>query len=218
MEPIKITSVLKTILDKSIEVTICCDLMQTNGIGFLNNISRHIMFATASMIKTEKLSALQMESYRYINYTCNAVSISHTCTLIVNLPILQEDFRMGEDIYGPSIPHLKVKIVRRKVQHVEPIKITSVLKTILDKYKEVTICCDLMHINGIGFLITISRHIMFATASMIKNRKVERIADGIIQVHKLYLQRGFNITHMHTGCEFEPLRKEMTALGINLTW
>ena len=57
---------------------------------------------------------------------------------------------------------------------------------------------------------------MFSTGSMIKNRKVENIADRITQVHKLYLQRGFNITYMHTDCEFEPLRKEMTALGINL--
>ena len=95
---------------------------------------------------------------------------------------------MAEDIYGPSIPHLKVDTVRCRVQHVEPVKITNVPKTILDKYKEVTICCDLMHINGIGFLIIISRHIMFATESMIKNRKVEHIADGITQVHKLYFR------------------------------
>ena len=98
----------------------------------------------------------------------------------------------------------------------ESIKIPNPPTTILDKYKEVTISCDLMHINGIGLLITISRHIMFATGSMIKNQKFEYIVDGITQVHKLYLQRGFKITYMHTDCEFEPLRKEMTSLGINL--
>ena len=82
---------------------------------------------------------------------------------------------MAEDTYGPSIPHLKVKRVRRKIKHVDPIKITSVPKTILDKYKEVAIFCDLIQINLIGFLNTISRHIVFATGSMIKNRKVKNI-------------------------------------------
>ena len=57
---------------------------------------------------------------------------------------------------------------------------------------------------------------MFATGSRIKKRKVENIADGIKQVHKLYLQSGFNITYMHTDCEFEPLHNKITALGINL--
>ena len=73
-----------------------------------------------------------------------------------------------------------------------------------------------MHINGIGFLNTISRHIMFDTGSMIKNQRVENIADGITHVNKLYLQRGFKITHMHTDCEFETIHREMTGLGINL--
>ena len=53
---------------------------------------------------------------------------------------------------------------------------------------------------------------------MIKNRKIENIADGITQVHEIYLQRGLKITHMHTDCEFEPIRKEMSALGINLNF
>ena len=123
---------------------------------------------------------------------------------------------MAEDIYGPSISHLKGKTLCRKIQHVEPVKIPSFPKSIPDKYKEVKIYCYSTHIKVIGFLNTISRHIMFATGSMIKNRKVENIADEIIQVHKLYLQRGFKITHIHTDCGLEPLHKEMTSLGIKL--
>ena len=123
---------------------------------------------------------------------------------------------MDDYIYGPSIPHLKVKTVCCKIQHVEHVDITSVPKTILGKYEEVTIFCDLIHINGIVFLSTISRHIMFSIGSIIKNRKIENTADGIMQVHKLYLQYGFKIPHMHADCKFEPLRKEITTLGINL--
>ena len=76
--------VIKTILDKYKEVIICCCLIYINGIGFLKTISPHIKFATGSMIKSEKFSTFQIESHRYINYTYSAVSISHTCTLILS--------------------------------------------------------------------------------------------------------------------------------------
>ena len=78
---------------------------------------------------------------------------------------------MDEDIYESRIPKLKNKKVRRNIQHVDPVKITKKTKNILDEYKKVTICCDLIHINGIAFLNTILWHIMFATGSMIKDRK-----------------------------------------------
>ena len=55
--------------------------------------------------------------------------------ILKNLPILQKDVSMAEDIYGTSIPHLKGKPVLRKIQYVVPIKITSIPKTILDKQK-----------------------------------------------------------------------------------
>ena len=59
---------------------------------------------------------------------------------------------------------------------------------------------------------------MFSTGIMIKNQEIENIADGITHVNKLYLQRGFKITYIHSDSYFEPLRKEMTALGIKLNY
>ena len=74
-----------------------------------------------------------------------------------------------------------------------------------------------MHINGIGLLNTILRHILFATGSMIKNRKVKKIEYGIKQVNKLHLQHGFNITRIHADSEFEPPWAEMSYIGIYLS-
>ena len=71
--------------------------------------------------------------------------------ILHNFPILQEYAGMAEDIYGPSVPHLQGKTVLHKVQHVEPIIVPNFPKGTLDRYKNATLCCDLMHINGIGF-------------------------------------------------------------------
>ena len=89
------------------------------------------------------------------------------------------------------------QIVLHKIQHVEPIIIPNVPKGIIDKYKKVTLCCDLMYINGIGILNTIYQHIMISKGNIIKHWKIKSIEDGIKQVYKLYLQCCFKITRIH---------------------
>ena len=52
--------------------------------------------------------------------------------------------------------------------------------------------------------------------SIIKNRKLNNIADGIKKVNKLYLQCGLKITHIYADSEFEPIRVEMDDIYISL--
>ena len=78
---------------------------------------------------------------------------------------------MAEDIYLPSVPHLQGKNVHQKSQNVEPVVVPKSPKDILDRYKNVTLCCNIMHINGIVLLNTISQHILFDTISLIKTKK-----------------------------------------------
>ena len=113
---------------------------------------------------------------------------------------------MAEDIYGPSVPHLQGKKVHHKAEYVDIVVLPKVPKGILDIYKNVTLCCNLMNINGIGFLNVIYQHILFSTGSMIKNRRMRNIEEGINQVNKLYMKRGFKITRIHADSRFEPLR------------
>ena len=51
---------------------------------------------------------------------------------------------------------------------------------------------------------------------MIKNRKVRNIEDGIKQINKIYLQRGFKITPIHSYRTFETLCAEVAYLVISL--
>ena len=100
----------------------------------------------------------------------------------------------------------------------DPIIVKKVLKVILDKSKNVTLCCNIIHINWIGFLNIISQNILFDTGSMIKNRKTKNIEEGIKQVKKLYLKCGFKITRIHDDSEFETLRTEVADIGIYLSF
>ena len=72
---------------------------------------------------------------------------------------------MSEDIYGSNVPQLQYKTVLHKVQHVEPIMVPNIIKGILDRYNKVTLCCELMHINVIGFLNNISGTFYLIVAS-----------------------------------------------------
>ena len=82
---------------------------------------------------------------------------------------------MAEAIYGKSVSHLKGKIVHHKDHHVEPIIGPNFLKGVFDRNNKVNLCCDLNHINGIGFLNTLSWHILSSTGSTIKIQKLKNI-------------------------------------------
>ena len=69
--------------------------------------------------------------------------------ILQNFPILREDVGIDEDIYGLSLPHLQGKTACHKFHHVEPIVVLSYPKVILDRYNNVTLCFDIMHINVI---------------------------------------------------------------------
>ena len=79
------------------------------------------------------------------------------------LPITREDVKRAEAIYGPNVYALKGKTTNRKVDHVI-VPITRIPKEILRDYKNITLYIDVMFINGIKFLLTVSRNIDFVTA------------------------------------------------------
>ena len=82
---------------------------------------------------------------------------------------------MYEAIYGTSVPYLQGRTVLHKVYHVEPIVLMNPTQGILDRYNNTTLCCELMHINSIGLLNNISRHILFSTVSMNKIEKLRKL-------------------------------------------
>ena len=75
--------------------------------------------------------------------------------LLPNCPVNRKDVLRAEQIFGPDIGALKGKAVRRQPPRVD-IEEVSLPPTIQQHYKEVTLACDIMYVNKIPFLMSVS--------------------------------------------------------------
>ena len=73
-----------------------------------------------------------------------------------------------------------------------------------------------MKVNRMPFLVTISRAIKFGTVAWLKNGKTDTILTHINDVHSIYIKRGFLSEIVEADGQFEPLRGELSKIGITL--
>jgi hypothetical protein len=84
-------------------------------------------------------------------------------------------------------------------------------------YKQVTMAGDIMKINKIPFMMTISRHIKFGTNEKLENMKKETLVQCIRNIRAVYSMRlGFKITHILMDGQFETLRGDLAEMQITL--
>jgi len=86
----------------------------------------------------------------------------------------------------------------------------------LEEHGNVTLATDIMYINKIPFIITLSRAIWFRTIEMIKDQRKSTIIRSIQNVINTYHRRGFKVRHILMDRQFECIRIHMETIGINL--
>jgi len=88
------------------------------------------------------------------------------------LPITKADIMRVEDILGPNLGSLKSKKTRTKPSRVIMNTCNELPAGIIKEYVNVTLAVDIMYINEIPFVMTMSWAIHFWTAELIKNEKI----------------------------------------------
>jgi hypothetical protein len=88
---------------------------------------------------------------------------------------------------------------------------------IKEQYQDISICMDLMYVNKLPFLVTMSREIKFGTVGAVKSRHNKVLLPAITKsVKRLYALRGFRVKFCHADNEFEPMRKALLDIGMEL--
>ena len=113
--------------------------------------------------------------------------------MIMNCPVTIEDVMRSEEINGPSIQALKGKTIRTKPSPVVS-DCVEVPHAILEENRNFTLSVDVMFVNRIPFLTSISRHLKFTTAGTFHDRTTSLLVQCVTNAKALYTKRGCNIT------------------------
>ena len=133
--------------------------------------------------------------------------------LLKNCSITRRDIMIAKDIFGPDVGDLKGKTVRNSPAPVK-VPVTSIPEPIMSHYRNVVLASDIMFVNKVAFLVTISRHLYFGTTEAIANQQLKTVAQSIKQEYKLYLQRGFRITHLLMDGQFEHIQGHLVDVQV----
>jgi len=135
--------------------------------------------------------------------------------MIPNCNVTRQDILRAEDIFGPNLGSVKGKTTRQPTSHIN-ITWTQVPEDILQSYRSVTLAIDIMAINEIPFVISISRDIHFGTAELVRNKTKKTLLVSMQQIVRAYHAIGFRVTTILADGGFECIRNGLADMGIML--
>ena len=72
----------------------------------------------------------------------------------------------------------------------------------MEHYLDITLCIDIMFVNCIPFILSISRKIRFITAEVLDNCKQGSLVKALQRIYGIYRKRGFRISTILGDSEF----------------
>ena len=123
---------------------------------------------------------------------------------IKNNPVTLEDINLAEAIFGKDLATLKGKTTRTK-PNLAVRDMVDVPKQLYRAQKEVDLCFDTMFINKMPFLASISKRIMYRTATWTPTRQLEDYRRILVALLHFYRSAGFKVKRVYCDREYKPL-------------
>ena len=163
---------------------------------------------------------------KYTNEECNRAVSARTLQKIIGRPSTKDFIRYitrnqipnctatkndivnAENTFGPEVASLKGKTVRRDPPRVR-MGYAGLPPEVKERYQVVTICADIMHVNGIPFFVSISRVIKFGTAQELSSKSKKVVLKAIDNVLAAYHAGGFRVRYALMDGAFESYKPDL---------
>ena len=80
-----------------------------------------------------------------------------------------------------------------------------------------TLAADVFFVDGIAFLLTVSRNIKFITAEHVATRTAKSLSNHFDRVIQVYTRASFNVRTILMDGEFEKVKNELPLVVCNTT-
>ena len=138
--------------------------------------------------------------------------------MIKNNPVTIDDVVIAEELFGPDVGLLKGKTVCTRMSETRQ-DIVQIPKELIKTHKRVDLCIDIMKVCGLGFLTTISKHLMYRTAFWLANKKVQMYRSVLNKTLRIYNKAHLRVKRIFADNEFRPIMEDIQdALGITMNY
>jgi hypothetical protein len=136
--------------------------------------------------------------------------------LIANCPITSSDVTNARTIFGPDLASIRGKTVQCTPAPVIA-DYVAVPRGLVDANKVITLAADVFFVNGMAFLLMISRRIKFVMTEYVPVRTALSLSKHLKCMLEVYGRAGFRVRTILMDGEFEKIKLLMPTVECNMT-
>ena len=128
---------------------------------------------------------------------------------IHNCPVMVEDVKIAERIFGPNMSSLKGKSTRRKPKPVRK-DLVEIPAEITEKHCDIELCMDTMFVNECGMLTAIDRSIRYRSVVPIDTKTQSDYYKALDVIFRQYNKGGFVIKTIYCDGEYRAMMNKVS--------
>ena len=133
---------------------------------------------------------------------------------IQNCTITSKGMTNTKVICGPQIVGVSGKTVRCTPKRVDS-DCVAIPREFQLLHKSITLVSYVFFVNGIPFLITLSRNIHFVTVEHILSRTANQLSRSLSNSCSLYVHASYNVYFLSMDMDFDPVDSKIPHVAVN---